>query len=324
MTVNEYTEELPSIVQKYTVLRQTCSEFIVGNEQLIEAVLIGVLSQGHVLIEGIPGTAKTSVIKIIGHLLGCETKRVQCTVDLQPSDIIGVRIWNYETKEFELKKGPAFTNMLHVDEINRLPPRSQSALIEAMSERQVTIDGITLPLEKPYFTVATQNPFEQEGVFPLIEAQIDRFMFCVRTMFLSEDEEKELIKREQGGFLDVDKFCATTKPIFTPEEVLKAQECIQKITVSDPVQNYIGDIIVASRKHGDVRLGISSRGSISLLRGAKAFAALNGRDYVKPDDVKHLARITLSHRLVLNYEAEISGSDTNTIVDQILDTVVVP
>jgi len=324
MTDNERTKDLQPILEKYTLIRKTCSEFIVGNELLTEALLIGVLSEGHVLIEGIPGTAKTSVIKIIAHLLGCKVKRVQCTVDMQPSDIIGIRIWNSETKVFELKEGPVFTNILHIDEINRLPPRSQSAFIEAMSEKQVTIDGITIPLEKPFFAVATQNPFELEGVFPLIEAQIDRFMLSVKAKFLNEDEELEIIKREQEDLLDIDHFFATTKPILTPEELLKAQESTKKITVSEPLQNYIRDIIVASREHGDVRLGISSRGSISLLRGAKAFAFLNGRDYVIPDDVKHLARIALPHRLILNYGAEISGSEPDLIIEQILDTIEVP
>ncbi|MBN2734516.1 MAG: MoxR family ATPase [Methanomicrobiaceae archaeon] len=324
MTEKELKENIEFISEKFLSLRTTCAEFIVGNESLIEALCIGVLADGHVLIEGIPGTAKTSIVKVISYLLGCESKRVQCSVDMQPSDIIGIRIWNSETRTFELNKGPLFTNILLVDEINRLPPRSQSAFIEAMSESQATIDGITIPLKKPFLAIATQNPFEQEGTFPLIEAQKDRFMLCIRSQFLKKEGEMEIIRRANDGMLDLEKFLYTTKPVISPGEIIRAQKAVKSVKVSDPVQKYIGDLVIASREHGDVRLGISSRGTISLLKGAKAFAAMNKRDYVIPDDVKYLAGIAFPHRLILNYEAEISGLTPEVITSQILDTIEVP
>ena len=309
---------------KFTTLREKCSEFIVGNEPLIEALCIGVLSEGHILIEGVPGTAKTSAIKVMAHLLGCDTKRVQCSVDMQPSDIIGVSIWNPETKIFELRKGPLFTNILLVDEINRLPPKSQSAFIESMSEKQVTIERNTIRLQRPFMAIATQNPFEHEGIYPLIEAQKDRFMISVRSGYLDKDGEIEIIKREDSGGLDIDIFLASTDPIFTPEDIVRAQTDIKSIFVSDAVRNYISELVISSRGHSDVNLGISSRGTIALLRGSKALAALNGRDYVIPDDVKYLAELVFPHRLILNYEAEISGSNPQSVTRQILDTVEVP
>lgn len=315
---------ITDISKRFSLLQKTCAEFIVGNESLIEGLCIGVLSEGHVLIEGIPGTAKTSIIKVMAHLLGCDTRRVQCSVDMQPSDITGIRIWNSDTKNFELKKGPLFTNILLVDEINRLPPRSQSAFIECMSENQATIDGTTLFLQKPFMAIATQNPFEQEGTYPLIEAQKDRFMISVKSEFLDKEGELEILRRENSGTLDIDRFISKTQPMFTPEEIKKAQNDIKNITVSYPVQNYIGELVILSRKHGDVSLGISSRGTIFLLKGSKALAALNGRDYVTPDDVKKLVKLVFPHRIILNYEAKISGSTPDIVTGQILDTVEVP
>lgn len=324
MTSSEFESEIRAISENFSSLKKTCSTFIVGNESLIDALCIGVLSEGHVLIEGIPGTAKTTLIKVVSHLLGLETKRIQCSVDMQPSDIIGVRIWNSDKKDFELKKGPIFTNILLVDEINRLPPRSQSGFIESMSECQATIDGITVHLKKPFMAIATQNPFEQEGTFPLIEAQKDRFMLSVRSEFLDIEGELEVIKRENSGLLDIESFLEKTEPVFSPRDIITVQEIVRKVVVSDQIQEYIRNLIIASREHGDIRLGISSRGTISLLRGSKAFAALCGRTYVIPDDVKTLAEIIFPHRLIMSYEAEVSGLKPEDVTRQILDTIEVP
>ncbi|MBP2133123.1 MoxR-like ATPase [Methanomicrobium sp. W14] len=324
MTNNKPDNDVRLISETYNSLKAICSEFIVGNERLIESVFTGLLSGGHVLIEGYPGTAKTSVIKIIARLLGCETKRIQCTVDMQPSDILGVRIWNSENKTFELREGPIFTNILLIDEINRLPPRSQSAFIEAMSEKQATLDGITIPLKTPFFAIATQNPIEHEGVFPLIEAQKDRFMLRVRPDYLTGEDELEIIKRENKGILDINRFLTRIQPILTPEGVEELQEIVKTVKVSDPVLNYIKDIVIASREHSDIKVGISSRGSIALLRGAKSYAAIKGRDYVIPDDVKYISKTVVPHRLLLTYEAEISGLSPETVLRQIFETIEVP
>lgn len=324
MNKKSIEEEIKDIASVCAQVREITGSYIVGNQNLVETILIGVLSDGHVLIEGVPGTAKTTIVKLVSIMLGCESRRLQCAVDTQPSDIIGIRIWNQRDNEFEFKRGPVFTNIMLIDEINRLPPRSQSAFIEAMSERQVTVDGRGIKLNKPFFTIATQNPFEQEGTFPLIEAQKDRFMFSINSKYLDADDELEIISREQKGSLNWSFISDKVKPLLSAEKIDSGAEAVKEINVEPPVLEYMRDIIVATRKHGDVRLGASSRGSIALLRGSKALAAINGRTYVTPDDVKAVAHRVLQHRIILKYESEISSITTADVIDQILGTIEVP
>lgn len=323
MTEYEYTE-LEKISRAMDRIRETAGTYIVGNEDLIDIIITGLLCEGHVLIEGVPGTAKTVLVKIISLLLGCRNRRVQCAVDTQPSDILGIRIWNEKNHDFELKHGPLFTNILLIDEMNRLPPRSQSAFIEAMSEKQATIDGITIPISPPFFTIATQNPFEQEGTFPLIEAQRDRFMFSVQSRLPAADSELEIIRREQEGLLDWEMFEKNTAPLSSPEEIREFIHIVRRVHVETTVQKYIRDIVMATREHPEIRLGASSRGSIAIIRGAKSRAAMDGRDYVIPDDVKAVAVSALQHRIILNYETQIGGVRAGEIIGRILDTVEVP
>jgi MoxR-like ATPase len=303
----------------YERLKKEISRFIVGNQELIEIIFIGLLAEGHILVEGIPGTAKSTLVKSIAQLMDCEFHRVQCAVDTQPADVIGIRIWDFQQREFVFKKGPIFTNILLVDEINRLPPKSQSAFIEAMGERQATIDGSTMPIESPYITIAIQNPFEREGTFPLIEAQKDRFMFSHRSDYLNGDSELEIIRREHSGTLDWAAFAENLTPVLRKSDLLSFSQYLRNIHVEDHVLSYMRDLVIATREHPDVQIGVSARGSIALVRGAKVLAAIEKRSYVIPDDVKKLVPFAFQHRLLLTREAEFSGITPTHIVREILD-----
>jgi len=317
-------QELSAISRAFENIRREVNRYIVGNQELLEIIFIGLLAEGHVLVEGIPGTAKSTLVKATAQLMGCDFRRVQCAVDTQPADVIGVRIWDSQQREFVLRKGPIFTNILLVDEINRLPPKSQSAFIEAMGERQATIDGTTTPIDPPYIAIATQNPFEREGTFPLIEAQKDRFMFSHRTMFLERDAELEVIRREHSGGLDWPVYLATLTPVLHKEDLIRFSNSVRRVHIENPVLSYIRDLVVATREHSDVQIGVSARGSIALVRGAKVLAAIEKRSYVIPDDVKRLAPFAFQHRLLLSREAEISGISPRQVAQETLDSIEVP
>ena len=324
MSNETLTERIQQIANAYEEIRLTAQQVVVANQHLIEEIFISMISGGHLLIEGVPGTAKTTVCKIIARLIDYEFRRVQGAVDIQPADIIGVRVYDQKKNEFVLQKGPIFANFLMVDEINRLTPRTQSALLEAMSEHQVTIDGITHPLADPYFVIATQNPFNAEGTFPLIEAQRDRFMFSSTLTHLDGENELEILRRERAGELDWRVYRDRITPIIGPADVKAMAATVREIRVDEAVLGYMRDLVLATRSHGDIRLGASSRASIAFLRGSMARAALYGRTYVIPDDVRSLAIPVLAHRLSLTREATITGITTESVINEILDTVEVP
>jgi MoxR-like ATPase len=296
-------------------------EFIVGNRQLMELVLIALFSEGHILIEGVPGTAKTTLAKSMACITGSSFNRVQGAIDIQPADIIGVRIYEMAKRDFTLRKGPVFANILLVDEINRINPKSQSAFIEAMSERQATIDGTTLPLPRPFFAMATQNPYEFEGTFPLIEAQRDRFMFSLASRHLGAAEELEIVHKVHGGTLDWDAYSGGLLPLLTSETISACIGTANHIRVEEPVLQYIRNLVMASREHADVDLGASSRASIALVRGGKGMAMIRGRTYVIPDDIREIAPAVFRHRLILASEAEIEGLTPEDVVRGILASV---
>lgn len=312
------------LARLHTAVASALSPFIVGNQDLIELILIALLAEGHILIEGLPGTAKTTIAKAIARVTGCGFARIQGAVDLQPADMIGVRIYDQQSCEFNLRKGPIFTNILLADEMNRVHPKAQSAFIEAMSERQATIDGITLPLPRPFIVIATQNSFELEGTFPLIEAQRDRFMFSIRISPLNPDEELTVIKRASDGTLTWNRFAETLRPVTSPKDLQTSIDQVSQVRMEDPVHRYIRDIIIATRNHPDIGLGASSRASIAFVKGAKGAAALAGRTYVIPDDVKKIASSVLIHRLYLTREAEIEGVRPGDILMDILSRIEVP
>ena len=309
------------ISRLYAAVNKSVEEFVVGNRHLIDSILIALLSEGHILIEGVPGTAKTTIAKSIAIMTGCEFNRIQGAIDLQPADMIGVRIYDQQQKEFVLRKGPIFTNILLADEINRVNPKSQSAFIEAMSERQATIDGITMPLPIPFFVIATQNPFEFEGTFPLIEAQRDRFMLSITSSYLNPDDELSIIRRVHANQLDWDSYSRTIKPLLSPETIRQYVDVVGNITVEEPVLAYIRDLVIATRTHPDIDLGASSRASIALVRGGKGMAAIRNRTYVIPDDIKQIAPAVLGHRILLGRGAEVEGLTVPQVLREILNKV---
>ncbi|WP_214041474.1 MoxR family ATPase [Methanoculleus sp.] len=319
MSNNNLTERIETIANAYETIEMTAQQVVVGNRNLIKEIFISMISGGHLLIEGVPGTAKTTICKIVARLIDYDFRRIQGAVDIQPADIIGVRIYDRNRGEFVLQKGPIFTNFLMVDEINRLTPRTQGALLEAMSERQVTIDGTTYPLADPYFTIATQNPHEAEGTFPLIEAQCDRFMFSSTLTHLDAENELEVLRRERAGELDWRVYLVA--PVLGPAGVAAMSATAREIRIDETVLAYMRDLVLATRSHGDVRLGASSRASIALIRGSRVWAALNRRPYVIPDDVRALALPALRHRILLTREAAITGITPDAVVNGILETV---
>jgi MoxR-like ATPase len=321
MEMTELETEIAKIAQLYSTVNEKIGTFVVGNQKLVDFILVAMLSEGHILIEGVPGTAKTTIAKSIALITGCGFNRIQGAIDLQPTDMIGVRIYDPDKKEFSLRKGPVFTNLLLADEINRVNPKSQSAFIEAMSERQVTIDGITMALPSPFFVIATQNPFEFEGTFPLIEAQRDRFMFGISSAYLSAEEELSIIKRVHSGQLNWDSFAASLTPLLSPEQIKQHIEVVRHVTIEDPVLQYIRDLVVATRTHPDINLGGSSRASIALVTGGKALAAIRNRHFVIPDDIKEIAPAVLNHRILISREAEIGGLTARQVLDEILGKV---
>jgi len=296
------------------------SKVIVGKRDVLEKLLIAVLSNGHILIEDVPGLAKTLMAKTMAAALGCKFKRIQFTPDLLPADITGTYVFNQKTGDFELRKGPIFTNILLADEINRAPPKTQSALLEAMQERQVTLDGRTHRLEDPFIVIATQNPLEFEGVYPLPEAQIDRFLMKIKVGYPSLEDEIEILRRRIANKSDE----YYVNQVTNTSEVLEMQKAIEDVYVDESVLEYIVKIVRETRKHPRVEVGVSPRGAVALLKVSRARAVLNGRDYVTPDDVKSVALDSLSHRIILKTELWIRGADPRQIMREVLERVPVP
>jgi MoxR-like ATPase len=321
MNGKQSEECLVDVSEAYKRVIEATNGLIVGNKSLIELIFMSVLAGGHILVEGLPGTAKTTVCKLMARLMGFDFKRVQGAVDVQPMDVTGIRVFDPEKKEFIFHQGPIFTNFLLVDEINRLTPKTQAAFIEAMSEHQTTIDGITFSLSNPYFVIATQNSSEMSGTFPLIEAHRDRFTYSCKLHYLGSDDEFELIRRDHAGGLDWYMQLKSIDPLVHPEWIRQAVQAIRQTYVHEAAMQYIRDLVVATRSHSDVRLGASSRASLALLRGSKASAALQGRSFVTPEDVKHVAPSVFRHRILLSREAEIARIGVEQVIDEILDTV---
>ncbi len=296
------------------------SGILIEREFEVRAVVACLLARGHALIEGVPGVAKTYTAKSIAKLLSLDFRRVQMTPDLLPSDIVGYYVFDQRTSEFKLRKGPIFTNILLVDEVNRASPRTQSALLEAMQERQVTIEGQTLKLEEPFMVLATQNPIEMEGVFPLPEAQVDRFLAKIVTGYVSHKGFVELLRRAH----EIEQAIENLKPLIPREAVLEEIGRTSEVRADDAVLDYIASIVEETRVHPAVRLGGSPRAGIAMLKLAKAWAYLDERSYVIPDDVKAVAKLALVHRIILKPEYEIQGITSERVVESVLSKVPVP
>jgi len=309
-------------VQKVTeAIKTNVGTVLVGNEENVELLTVSLLTRGHLLIEGVPGIAKTTLANLFARVTGLAYKRVQMTPDTLPADVTGTYVYNDQTGEFSLQRGPLFANLVLADEINRATPKTQSALLEAMEEEQVTISGDTFALPDPFMVVATQNPIEMEGVFDLPEAQRDRFQFKINLELPDFDAESELLSRFDA---DPQLGPQSVSQAVSLEDLTQARETIQHIYAADAVHEYILKLVRATRNHGDVLHGASPRASIALLNGSKARAAIHGREYITPDDVKALAEPTLIHRLVLTTEADIGGIAPTDIVSDILGSVTVP
>lgn len=286
---------------------------IVGKNDVVENLVIALLCEGHVLLEDVPGVGKTMLARAMAVSLGAEFRRLQCTPDLLPSDVTGVSIFNQETHQFQFMPGPAFTNILLSDEINRATPRTQAALLECMGERQVTVDGLTRPLPRPFLVLATQNPVEYEGTFPLPEAQLDRFLFKLQLGYLSPAQESEMLLN-LGGEHPISKLEA----VIDYAQIPQLAEQVWQIRVDDTLRDYVVALVQATRNHGDLALGASPRGSLGLYRSAQARAAINGRDYVLPDDIQTMAPLVLPHRCIVQPESALRNRTAEAIVAEIL------
>ncbi len=293
---------------------------IVGKRPVLERVLWAILGDGHLLIEDVPGLAKTLIAKSFAAGLGLSFRRIQFTPDLLPADITGTYVYDRKTSDFVLRRGPIFTQLLLADEINRAPPKTQSALLEAMQERQATLEGETFPLERPFFVIATQNPIEHEGTYPLPEAQVDRFLLRIDVGYPTREQEVEVLERRRKRRSDD----ATIEPVTTPDQVRALQAAIEDVHVDPAVEGYMVDIVGATRSHSQVEVGASPRGSLALLKVSRARAAMAGRDFVTPDDVKTVAGPALAHRLILKPDPWIRGVRTATVLADVLAQVPVP
>ncbi|MGB2897149.1 MAG: MoxR family ATPase [Anaerolineales bacterium] len=300
-------------------LRENIQKVIVGKDEPILLTLVSVLCEGHVLIEDVPGIGKTTLARALASSLGLSYRRIQFTPDLLPSDVTGLSWFNQKTQEFEFRPGPVMSQVVLADEINRATPRTQSALLEAMQERQVTVDGVTHPQPRPFLVLATQNPIELEGTFPLPEAQIDRFMLRVEIGYPSEAEENNILERFRS-----DDPLEDIEAVITQEEIQKLQEQRKDIRVEESIRNYIVKVARATRDHAEIELGASPRATMALYQTSQAWAAIQGRDYVLPDDVKFMAPHVLTHRLMISPKAQLRGRRPDEMVADIVDSVPVP
>lgn len=327
VNIRELNDLVASRGNFVSLIMQGMDQTIVGQKHLVESLLIALLSNGHVLLEGVPGLAKTLAIKTLSQLIDAKYSRIQFTPDLLPADVTGTMVYSVKSEQFQVKRGPIFANFVLADEINRAPAKVQAALLEAMQERQVTIGDSTFPLGDPFLVMATQNPIEQEGTYPLPEAQVDRFLLKVVIGYPSREEEKLIIRQNLSNKK------VRIQPLLRPEDILDAQQVVEKIYIDEKIERYIVDIVFATRFPADcglpelqsiISFGASPRASISLARAAKAYAFLRQRGYVIPEDVRAVCHDVMRHRIGLTYEAEANNISADEIISEILDKVVVP
>ncbi len=311
--------EMTSIQRIAQAVRESVGRVIVGKEDVVELLLVALFCEGHVLLEDVPGIGKTTLAKTLARSLGCTFQRIQFTPDLLPSDITGVSIFNQKTGEFEYRPGPIMAQIVLADEINRAGPRTQSALLEAMEERQVTVDGVTRAVPRPFLVLATQNPVELEGTFPLPEAQVDRFLMRVAMGYPDREEERQILHRFR-----TENPLESIEPVVTAEEIQQAGELCRHVYVHPALEDYLLDLVRATRSDPMITLGVSPRGSLALHRTSQALAAIQGRDYVIPDDIKRLAMPVLAHRLILSPDARLRGRTAQDVLRDVMDRVPVP
>ena len=310
------------VAQKVSDVRTELGKYVIGQTEMVDLLLTGIFSNGHVLLEGAPGVAKTLSAKVLSKSLNVDFSRIQFTPDMMPSDVIGTSVFNMKDSKFTFREGPIFSNIVLIDEINRAPAKTQAALFEVMEERQITYDGVEYPMSFPFLVIATQNPIEQEGTYNLPEAQLDRFLFKIKLDYPELHEEEEILHRYKNSIktpsLD------DIKAVFTAAEIQKIQDAIEKVIVEDNLVKYIAAITHKTRNHGKIYLGGSPRASLSIIKSAKAIAAIRGRDFVTPDDIQFVAVHVLNHRLIMTPEAEMEGFSTEDVILEIIKTLEVP
>lgn len=314
--------EIEWLAERVNHIRSSLGDYIIGQHEVVDLLMTGIFSAGHILLEGVPGVAKTLSAKVLAKALDIDFSRIQFTPDLMPSDVIGTSVYNMKESTFSFKKGPIFSNIVLIDEINRAPAKTQAALFEVMEERQITYDGESYQMSRPFMVIATQNPIEQEGTYSLPEAQLDRFLFKIQLDYPSLDEEIEIINRYKNNIQQAD--LSKIKPVLKATDLIKIQELVSTIKVADNIVRYVAQIVHATRAHGQLYLGGSPRASLSILKSAKAFAAIQGRDYVIPDDIQLVAEHVMNHRLILTPEAEMDGTTTKEIIKTIIHEIEVP
>lgn len=305
-----------------TQVKKECQKVIVGQSKVIDQILIGLFTDGHILLEGVPGIAKTMIAKVLARTLAADFSRIQFTPDLMPTDVVGTNVFNLKTSEFSFNKGPIFSNIVLIDEINRAPAKTQAALFEVMEEHQVTVDGTTYQMDAPFLVLATQNPIEQEGTYKLPEAQLDRFLFKIKMEYPSVEHEGEILRRFQNDFgATVTK---EVKAVLKPSAIAKLKKVVERIHIKDELVRYIADIVNNTRNNGDLFLGASPRASLAIMKAAKAQAAISMRDFVIPEDIQYVLVPILNHRMILSPEREMEGVEIEDVIREIVKTVEVP
>lgn len=315
-------ENNDKVFESVNAIKEEIAKVIIGQKEITEQLLVGLLSDGHMLIEGVPGIAKTLTAKCMSKTISAEFKRIQFTPDLMPSDLIGTMVFDQAKAEFSFKKGPLFSNIILIDEINRAPAKTQSALFEVMEERQITVDGHTFPMSAPFNIFATQNPVEHEGTYRLPEAQVDRFVFKVLMDYPSAQDEVSILMRDQGTAGQ--KKVNMINPVVTTDQLTEARNKVNSIYIDEKIAGYITSIVNSTRNNTDILLGASPRASIAIMKTSKALAMINGRDYVIPDDIKKVALPALRHRIILSPEKEMEGTNPDKMIGFILDRTEVP
>lgn len=315
-------QEIDQLNQRVKRIKREIGKAVVGQDSTIDLLLAGIFTGGHILLEGVPGIAKTLTAKLVAKSLSVSFSRIQFTPDLMPTDVTGTSVFNMKTSEFTFNRGPVFANLVLIDEINRAPAKTQSSLFEVMEEKQVTIDGTTYPMDFPFLVIATQNPIEQEGTYRLPEAQLDRFLFRIKLKYPTLDQEVSILRKFKDDFSM--KVLESIQPVITKQELKHCQELIEKIHIKDEIILYIAKLVDNTRNNGDLTLGASPRASLAIMRASKAIAAMNGRDFVTPDDVKFVAYPVLNHRIILTAEREMEGIEAEDIIKEITERVEVP
>lgn len=318
----ETSPELMQIEQSVQQIRAELRKVLVGQNRLIELMIAGLFAGGHILIEGVPGIAKTLAARMLARTISTGFSRIQFTPDLMPTDVLGTSVFNPKTVEFNFRKGPLFSNIILIDEINRAPAKTQAALLEVMEEFKVTFDGATYPMDFPFYVIATQNPIEQEGTYKLPEAELDRFIFRIKIGYPELEEEKSILQKYKEDFSNRQN--ETVSAVISPELLRQCRSIVEKIFIRDELIAYIADIVYRTRNHGDLFLGASPRASLNILKASKALAAMSGRSFVTPDDIHAAAYPVLNHRIMLTPDKELEGYDSESVIKSILESLEVP